>query len=186
MRVLIVAESAESIDVRDRHEEFVTLLMAAHDKLLGYLMSLLGSWHDAQDVLQNCSLLMWRKFDTYEPGSNFVAWASTICLYEAKNFRRHVARSPLKFDDDLLATLATERIADLDLQKRRIAALELCLNKLGKSELELLHASAKEYGGIVQMAAQLQRAPRTLYNKLAVLRRRLMECVQRRLQETVR
>ena len=73
-------EPTPTTNANDRHEEFVTLLTAAHDKLLGYLMSVLGRWHDAQDVLQSSSLLMWRKFETYESGSNFVAWASTICL----------------------------------------------------------------------------------------------------------
>ena len=167
----------------DRHEEFVTLLTASHDKLLGYLMSLLGRWHDAQDVLQSSSLLMWRKFETYESGSNFVAWASTICFYEAKNFQRMAARSHLKFDDELLATLASERLVDLDLQGRRIAALEQCLNEIGPAERELLRIAYADHGGIIELAAKLQRAPRTLYNKLTVLRRRLTECVQRRLQE---
>lgn len=167
----------------DRHEEFVTLLTASHDKLLGYLMSLLGRWHDAQDVLQRSSLLMWRKFDTFEAGSNFVAWASTICFYEAKNFQRLATRSLLKFDDDLLATLAAERVADLDLQAHRIAALERCLNEVGPAERELLRSAYAEHGGIAELAAQLQRAPRTLYNKLNILRRRLLECVQRRMQE---
>lgn len=161
----------------------MTLLTAAHDKLLGYLMSLLGRWHDAQDVLQCSSLLMWKKFETYETGSNFVAWASTICFYEAKNFQRMSARSPLKFDDDLLATLASERVVDLDFQGRRIAALELCLNEVGPGEREFLRAAYAEHGGITELAMRLQRAPRTLYNKLTVLRRRLTECVQRRLLE---
>lgn len=43
-----------------RHEEFVGLLTASHDKLLGYLLSLLGRWHDAQDVLQRASVLIWQ------------------------------------------------------------------------------------------------------------------------------
>ena len=175
-------EPAPTTKPNDRHEEFETLLTAAHDKLLGYLMSVLGRWHDAQDVLQSSSLLMWRKFETYESGSNFVAWASTICFYEAKNFQRQAARSHLKFDDDLLATLATERILDLDLQGQRIAALELCLNEVGPAERELLRTAYDEHGGIIELAARLQRAPRTLYNKLTLLRRRLTECVQRRLQ----
>ena len=170
-------------NAQDRHEEFVTLLTAAHEKLLGYLMSILGRWHDAQDVLQCSSLLMWRKFETYESGSNFVAWASTICFYEAKNFQRLAARSHLKFDDDLLATLAAERLDDLDLQGGRIAALELCLNEVQPAELELLRTAYAEHGGIIELAARLQRTPRTLYNKLTILRRRLTECVQRRLQE---
>ena len=63
-----------------RHEEFVGLLTASHGKLLGYLLSLLGRWHDAQDVLQRASLLMWQKFGSFESGTDFMAWASTICL----------------------------------------------------------------------------------------------------------
>ncbi|WP_202799928.1 sigma factor [Schlesneria paludicola] len=161
----------------------MTLLTASHDKLLGYLMSLLGRWHDAQDVLQSSSLLMWRKFETYEAGSNFVAWASTICFYEAKNFQRLAGRSPLMFDDDLLATLASERLVDLDMQGRRITALEQCLNEVGPAGRELLRIAYAEHGGIADLATRLQRAPRTLYNKLTILRRRLTECVQRRLQE---
>ena len=180
-----MTDPTQTTNTKDRHEEFVTLLTAAHDKLLGYLMSLLGRWHDAQDVLQSSSLLMWRKFETYESGSNFVAWASTICFYEAKNFQRLSTRSPLKFDDELLATLAAERLVDLDLQGRRITALELCLNEVGPVERELLRAAYAEHGGITDLAARLQRAPRTLYNKLTVLRRRLTECVQRRLQEEI-
>lgn len=161
----------------------MTLLTTSHDKLFGYLMSLLGRWHDVQDVLQSSSLLMWRKFETYESGSNFVAWASTICFYEAKNFRRLAARSHLKFDDDLLATLASERLIDLDLQGRRFAALEHCLNEVGPAERELLRTACADHGGITELAVRLQRAPRTLYNKLTLLRRRLTECVQRRLHE---
>lgn len=163
----------------------MTLLTAAHDTLFGYLMSLLGRWHDVQDVLQTSSLLMWRKFETYESGSNFVAWASTICFYEAKNFQRRRARSHLTFDDDLLATLASERLVDLDLQGRRIAALDQCLNEVRLEEREFLRTAYAGHGGIAELAVKLQRAPRTLYNKLTVLRRRLTECVQRRLQEGV-
>jgi RNA polymerase sigma-70 factor (ECF subfamily) len=178
-----VTDQNINLNSKDRHEEFVTLLTASHHKLLGYLMSLLGRWHDAQDVLQRSSLLMWQKFETYEEGTNFVGWASTICFYEAKNFQRQAARSPLKFDDELLATLASERLDDLELQGRRIAALELCLNEVGSADRELLRTAYDEHGGIANLAIRMQRAPRTLYNKLNLLRRRLIECVQRRLQE---
>lgn len=146
-------------------------------------MSLLGCWHDAQDVLQRSSLLMWQKFETYGADSNFVAWASTICFYEARNFQRLAARSPLRFNDELLATLAAERLDDLEFQSQRIAALELCLKEVGSADRELLDAAYAEHGAIAHLASRLQRAPRTLYNKLTLLRRQLIECVQRRMQE---
>lgn len=176
-------ETAPVTSSEERHEEFVTLMTAAHDKLFGYLMSLLGRWHDAQDVLQSSSLLMWRKFGSYQPGSNFVAWASTICFYEVKNFRRRSDRSQLLFDDDLLETLAAERLVDLEQQAARIAALEQCLKLVKDPERELLRTAYSGHGGIAELAIQQQKAPRTLYNKLTILRQRLGDCVQRRLQK---
>ncbi|MBL9201066.1 MAG: sigma-70 family RNA polymerase sigma factor [Opitutaceae bacterium] len=166
-----------------RHEEFVGLLTASHDKLLGYLLSLLGRWHDAQDVLQRASVLMWRKFDSFESGTDFTAWASTICFYEAKYFQRTASRSAAHFDEDLIALLAAERTEDLRRHEGRRAALEACLGALREEDRRLLETSCAEHGDIAELAAQMGRAPRTLYNKLALLRRLLADCVLRRSQE---
>lgn len=159
------------------------MLTASHQKLLGYLLSLLGRWHDAQDVLQRASLLMWQKFGSFEPGTDFVAWASTICFYEAKTFQRSASRAKRQFDEDLLALLSAERVEDLQMQERRVAALEHCVESLRKEDRELLRASCEGHGGITAMATVLGRAPATLYNKLSLLRRLLAECVSRRTQE---
>lgn len=159
------------------------LLTASHDRLLGYLLSLLGRWHDAQDVLQRASVLMWQRFDSFESGTDFLAWASTFCFYGAKTFQRTASRSVLHFDDNLLNLLAEERTEDLKQQERRMEALQTCLAALRDEERRLLRASCADHGGIAALAAQMNRAPRTLYNKLAHLRRLLAECVTKRLLE---
>ena len=169
-----------------RHEEFVGLLTASHDKLLGYLLSLLGRWHDAQDVLQRASVLMWQKYGSFESGTDFMAWASTVCFYEAKVFQRTASRSATHFDDDLLALLAEERSEDLKRQERRIEVLEACLDSLRDDDRRLLRASCAGHGDITALAARMGRAPRTLWNKLAILRRLLADCVISRLQEEIR
>ncbi len=161
----------------------MALLTASYPKLLGYLLSLLGRWHDAQDVLQHASLLMWQKFGTFERGTDFMAWASTVCFYEAKLFHRTASRSPLHFDDELLALLAEERVEDLKQHEQRMKALEICLDSLRAEDRRLVDASCGEHGGITALAARIGRAPATLYNKLSVLRRLLAECVMSRVQE---
>jgi RNA polymerase sigma-70 factor, ECF subfamily len=167
----------------DRQAEFVALLTGSHSRLLGYLMSLLGRRHDAEDVLQKASVTMWQKFDTFTLGTDFLAWASTVCFYEAKNFQRLSARAPLCFDDRLLAVLATERLADLGHREERLAALDRCLEKLPEKDRRLLQAAYIDQQGIARLAEQLGRAPQTLYNRLNILRRSLADCVQRRLAE---
>jgi RNA polymerase sigma-70 factor (ECF subfamily) len=166
-----------------RQAEFVALLTGSHSRLLGYLMSLLGRRHDAEDVLQKASVTMWQKFDTFTLGTDFLAWASTVCFYEAKNFQRLSARAPLCFDNRLLAVLATERLADLGHREERLAALDRCLEKLPEKDRRLLQAAYIDQQGIASLAEQLGRAPQTLYNRLNILRRSLADCVQRRLAE---
>jgi RNA polymerase sigma-70 factor (ECF subfamily) len=165
----------------DRHAEFVGLLTANHPRLLGYCLSLLSKRHDAEDVLQKASLTMWRKFDTFTLGTDFLAWATTICFYEAKAFQRLAARSPLLFDDRLLSLLAVERLSDLAHQEERFAVLDACLGKLPQMDRTLLVAAYVDQSRIALLAAKLGRAPQTLYNRLNTLCRSLAACVERRL-----
>src|SRR3954465_14738503 len=148
----------------ERHAEFVAALTASHGQLHGYLRGMLGRRQDAEDVLQRASVLMWQKFGSFEAGTDFMAWASTICFYEAKNFLRLAARSPLRFDDDLLSTLAAERFEDLPSREQRLSALEGCFANLGDAEQRLVRAAYlnRDDSGIGALAAQMNRAPQTL------------------------
>ena len=165
----------------EQNQEFVSLLTTSHGKLLGYLMTLLGVRQDSEDVLQKASLIMWQKFDDFESGTDFVAWASTICFYEAKNFQRLAARSPLQFDDALLEKLSSERLVDLPNQSRRISALEVCMGKLRDSDRDLVNAAYLDGNRISELASSLDRAPQTIYNKLNLIKKTLTDCVQQTL-----
>ena len=90
-----------------------TLLVDRYEAdCLRFASRMLGNRHDAEDVLQRASVVMWKRFGTFESGTDFVAWATTIAFYEVKNFQRVTGRSRLDFDDDLMQTLAAERAAD--------------------------------------------------------------------------
>jgi len=179
----VSGDAGASAPGEDRHERFVRLLNAAHDRLVAYLASLLGNRHDAEDVFQQASVTMWRRFDTFEPGTNFDAWATKVAFYESREFRRLKARERFQFSDTLLETLAAERLPDLEHTDARMAALEHCLGKLDDSGRTLVEAAYFEEGNVITLAAQLGRAPQTLYNKLNLLRRALAECIERRLAE---
>lgn len=170
-------------DSEDRNAEFIRLLNAGHRRLLGYLVSLVGNRHDAEDVLQRASVTMWRRFGTFETGTDFFAWACTVAFYEAKNFLRAAARSRLQFSDELLEILAAERAVDTAHTDVRHAALEGCLAKLDESAARLVEAAYFEEGSVLALAEKLGRAPQTLYNKLNGIRRALADCVARRLAE---
>jgi RNA polymerase sigma-70 factor (ECF subfamily) len=181
-------EPRKSLDQADGcaescEEQFVRLLNAAHLRLRAYLLSLLGNRHDADDVLQQASVLMWQKFDAFQPGTDFLAWASKVAFYEARNFQRVSARSRLQFSEALLETLAAERAEDVRHLDQRLDALDDCIGQLDERSRQLLHGVYTENSDVASLAEQLGRAKQTLYNRLAHIRRALAECIERRLAE---
>jgi RNA polymerase sigma-70 factor (ECF subfamily) len=146
-------------------------------------MSLVVNRHDAEDVLQRAGIIMWRRFATYEAGTDFIAWATTVCFYEARNFLRTVGRARVTFDDRLLEILAAERALDVRRWNPRLDALETCLDKLDSSGRELVEAVYSQGLDASELAHRRGLAVQTIYNKLNFIRRTLAECVQRRLAE---
>lgn len=166
-----------------QQEEFVALLNGAHALLLRYVHSLVGNRHDAEDVLQRASVVMWRRFATFEPGTDFIAWATTVAFYEVRNFQRYTGRSRLEFDDDLMQTLAAEAAQHVRGWSRRMEALEVCVQKLEPAQRELVEAVYVRGEEIGSLAREQGRAAQTIYNKLNFIRRALAECVERSLTE---
>ena len=166
----------------ERQEEFVRLLESTHALLLRYVLSLVGNRHDAEDVLQRASVTMWRRFATFEPQSDFVAWATTVAYYEASNFQRIMGRSRLEFDDDLMRTLAAERTLHVRQWSRRLDALEECVERLDPSSRELVDTIYVQGEEVSALARQQGRPVQTLYNNLSFVRRSLAECVQRKME----
>ncbi len=159
------------------------LLNGAHAILLRYVLSLLGNRHDAEDVLQRASVVMWRRFATFEQGTDFIAWATTVAFYEVRNFQRVTGRSRLDFDDELLQTLAAERLPQVQKWSQRMEALETCVQKLDPASRELVEAIYTQGLEVKAVAVRQNRPVQTLYNKLGLIRRALAECVERTMGE---
>ena len=165
----------------DSHELLVTHLTRHHDQLLAYIYSLVLNWQDAQDVLQKTSLILWRKFDQFDPDTEFMPWATRVAFYEAKNFLRMASRDRHCFSDDLLEKLANERARDMVEVEPRALALRKCLAKLGREERELIDRIYQDRDAVDKVAEERGKATQTIYNRLYKLRRQLLACIERNL-----
>src|SRR5262245_54687494 len=104
----------ENLDVEssDPTAEFLALYSHNYPRLRFYLATLMPFADDAADVLQETSLVLWKKFDTYETGTNFFAWACKIARLQALKFRERRGKHAVVFSDQLLDTLADEAAKD--------------------------------------------------------------------------
>jgi len=164
-----------------RYADFLTYFSADCDRLHAYIYSLLPHHADADDVFQRCSLLLWKKFDTFDQQRDFLSWACGVAFYEVKNFLRTAHRDRLQFSETLVDLLAEQRTDELASVPDHLAALRLCIKKLTEHQQQLV---LKAYSGattVADLAASSGRSAQTLYNQLATIRRKLAQCVQMRL-----
>jgi RNA polymerase sigma-70 factor (ECF subfamily) len=54
-----------------RADEFVRLYSTHERRLRAYVLCLLPRWSDAEEVSQQVSLILWKKFDRFRAGSIF-------------------------------------------------------------------------------------------------------------------
>jgi RNA polymerase sigma-70 factor, ECF subfamily len=161
-----------------QYERFVQLFARVRDNLFAYVFTLLPHWSDAEDVFQQTSLVLWRKFGQFEPGSNFLAWACRVAFFEVRNFQRVTSRDRLRFSDAVLERLAKQRVVSADSANRKREYLLDCIAKLSDDQRTFLIRTYDDERSIRQLADELDRAPQTLYNRLNLIRRKLFECVE--------
>lgn len=154
-------------------------LIAQHQRqLFGFIFSMVHSIADAEDVFQQTCLVIWKKFDEFEPESDFYAWASVIAKYKAIDFLRARSRDRLQFSPELQDQLAAQNQTRGDLQDARSEALELCKQKLSQRDRQLLHACYEGGVSMKEVAVQLQRPAGSVYDSLSRIRRALLKCIE--------
>ncbi len=166
-----------------RPDAFVELFSQHQRQLLGYLHALVQNTADAEDLLQQTSLILWRKFDEFQPDTNFFAWACRIAYYEANNFVQSKRRQQTVFSQSLLAALSAERAAQVDLFAARREALPFCLEKLSPADRQLLEQCYERNTSIKQVAAHRGRSADGVYQSLRRIRQSLYDCINRALAQ---
>src|SRR5438045_5209041 len=106
-------------------------LMTRHQRqIFAYIYALVPNRYDAEDLLQETSLVICEKFHEFEDGTDFVAWACQIAYWRVRYSRQKYARSKVFFDRhvvDVLAQTAGEMSEEMD---ERHEALATCLQRL--------------------------------------------------------
>ena len=161
----------------DKLDRFVAAYLSSQRRLYQFVHSLVPTAADAEDVLQNASLVMWKKFDSFEEGSNFYSWASQIAYYEVLNFRRRQRPESQLFDPATIELLAAE-IEDSTDQLGEIGPiLEKCLDELEPKDRDLIERRYAPGMRGKELARQLGRPANSVYKSIGRIRHRLFQCI---------
>ena len=155
------------------------LLTNVQQQLTRYVRTLVPNRADAEEVLQETNLFVWRHADEFELGTNFAAWACKIAHYQVLTHRKRQARSRLRFGDRLIEQLAESTARNPAGQPDDVEAFESCVAKLPEPDRELI-GLRYEPGATVQSVAQrVGRSTKAVYHALGRIRTWLLECMDR-------
>lgn len=170
---------------RQRVEQFTALFSKHQRQLHVYITGLVFSPPDAYDILQDTNLVLWERFDSFEIGTNFLAWARKIAFHRVLRFRDSKVRRSAIIDPHILESLAAKSSEQsADLIEARQEALEGCLQKLRHQDRALIEQRYKSTTSVKSMAEELGRSENGISQSLRRIRRTLKECIDQSLRRT--
>ena len=171
----------ESPAPRDPNEDFLRLFLRHEAELRAFVRACLPQPEDVDEVMQEVSLIAWRKFPMLAEKEQFPRWACLIARFEILKRRRAHARDRLVLDEDILEKLAEEGAEETSRRQHQLVALDDCIAKLPQERRELALTAYAAGASMKALAAQMGRTEGSLYQLLARIRQELLRCVERTL-----
>lgn len=167
---------SEAID-----RQFVQFITDHQRRIYAFILSLLHRPSEADDVLQETNTVLWEKRETFEPDSDFAAWACRVAYFQVMAYRKKNRREHVHFDDSLIAQLATdseERESRFDARRE---ALMTCLDSLTPAQRSMVSKRYAPGGSVSKIAESLHKSTASVSQALYRIRAALMHCIQRKL-----
>jgi RNA polymerase sigma-70 factor (ECF subfamily) len=162
--------------------DFVSQITRHQTMLRAYIISLMPGLDGADDVLQEVNVVLWEKRETFEPGTNFRAWACAIARFMVKSHRRKAFREgKVVLDEKILEKLEEHGRGRSGREEERLRALERCLGDLGEDERRLVEHHYFSKIKLEEFAALHNRSVGSLRVALFRIRAALRKCINGKL-----
>ena len=166
-----------------KRSKFFKLYNNVHPRLYSFVLTVVHNSVDAEDILQETAALMWDRFDCFEEGTNFGAWAVTIARNKMKEFLRNRNKAQLLFDDSFYEQVSEYSSKTTNNVKDRYDALSICLNNLSINNKELLALRFKKSVPVKKISQMTGRSLNGLYQSYTLIFSKLRKCIDTKLAQ---
>jgi RNA polymerase sigma-70 factor (ECF subfamily) len=164
--------------VQDQSEPFLVLVTRAQRVLHAFILRLVPSLADAEDILQQTNLVLWTKQAEFTPGTDFRAWAFRIARYQVMAYRKRQSLDRLVFGEQLLDRLASRAEACDELLDTKRELLLDCVQKLSDMQRQLLDDRYAEQLSGREIAEKTGSKVDAVFQTLHRARQTLLDCIQ--------
>ncbi len=165
--------------INKNHEQLAKLLKSHQNKIYAYIVSIVHNLSDADDLFQETVMILCRKFETFEQGSNFGAWSLTIAKNVVLNFRQKKRNAHVLINNSVFELVSQQSAIEIKTVEKRQQALTSCLKKLTPDDIHLLKLRFDTGEKIKSIAENMDKPVKSLYKKFSQLHESLRECINR-------
>ena len=167
----------------DNTAEFVRLWTQYHRDVERYVFSMLPRPADTAEVVQEVSIRLWEKWDSYDQERPFLPWAMRFAYLQVLKWRQSKARDKLIFSDELLAQIKVTNDYEEPLMEARRKALLFCMGKLNSDDRRVIELRYSRHGAIKEEANKTGIKMHKLYYAVERIRMQLFNCIELNLQK---
>jgi RNA polymerase sigma-70 factor (ECF subfamily) len=164
-----------SIDERG----FVSLISANQRPILAYIITLVPNRHDAEEIMQETTVLMWEKRSDFVPGTDFVAWGVRIAYYKVLNYRkRRLKDLRLIIDEKQFAKIEEQAAAKCRQSEEVLYRLDECMKKISEPDRRLISMRYSQNISASEIAAHINKSVRSVYLAITRIHSLLLSCIE--------
>ncbi|MEM6485569.1 MAG: sigma-70 family RNA polymerase sigma factor [Pseudomonadota bacterium] len=156
-----------------------SLFLRNQNALRGLILGIVPDVNRAEDVVQDLFFVITERAETFELGTNFMAWAMQIAKYRIMNARKNRVAG-YNLTPDLIEKLV-DTYRPNDQHDQMLQLLDECIERLSPSARQLL--TLRYHGRLKPAEISKERglSVKTVYSVLSKTRSVLRTCIERRL-----
>ncbi|MDF7825367.1 sigma-70 family RNA polymerase sigma factor [Pontiellaceae bacterium B12227] len=163
-------------------EQFIMQFTRHERQIRYYIASLVTNKSDVDDIMQEASSLLWKKYDQFDPERPFLPWAMKFAYNAVRTYRQKLGTRRKYFSNELIEELAAVHEKEMDRLDQERRLLPTALQKLSEKERLLIQHRYSSGGTIQDLAETLGEKPDALYKRLQRIREKLMTLIQLELE----
>lgn len=160
-------------------DRFIAQFAENQHAIYAYTRTLVQNRSDAEDIMQNVSIALWKKWHTFDPATSFLRWAFAVAFIEILRYRRKSAKDRLWFSESLMELLSADVQQNAEVHSSRLDALSNCLEKLDLDDRRLIEIRYRQGASAQSVADEFNKPLSTIYKMLLRVRQSLRNCINR-------
>ena len=168
--------------MEEKDTQYANLVTQNQPILFSYILSLHPRKNQAKDILQETNIILWKKMDQFELGTNFKAWAFRIAFLQTRQWQTQQTRGGwLSFNNEIGELISDDATEILEHNSERTDSLKACIRSLKPKEQDLIKLRYLDEQSIADIADQKRKTIPSLKQAFFRIRKQLRSCIERKL-----